>query len=169
MFLIVVISHLLAFRYGQSAEPDPLLGIQIARLPEHALDAARTPDELVDGDLADDLRAVILPELGQREALRRDLGFEGLGEGQGRRPSRRRRRRRRRREEGGRGGGGGGGCDRGNDDGGGGGLAGQGPGGDPADEEGGVRHHRRRLCLEMMMMGMDDDDGDGWMMIFFGF
>mmetsp|Transcript_16815 Transcript_16815/g.28950 ORF Transcript_16815/g.28950 Transcript_16815/m.28950 type:complete len:428 (+) Transcript_16815:215-1498(+) len=49
---------LLTIRNSQSTKPNPLLGIQIARLPQHALHAARSAQQLIDGHVANDFGAV---------------------------------------------------------------------------------------------------------------
>mmetsp|Transcript_733 Transcript_733/g.1760 ORF Transcript_733/g.1760 Transcript_733/m.1760 type:complete len:424 (+) Transcript_733:332-1603(+) len=73
--------HLLAFRDGEAAEPDALVGVQVGGFPEHAFHAAGSADELVDGHFADDLGAVFLFEGGESGLFVRDLGLERFLEG----------------------------------------------------------------------------------------
>lgn len=50
---------LLAFRNGLAAEADTLLGVENGTLPDKGLDTASTAVDLVEGDLVDDLGAVL--------------------------------------------------------------------------------------------------------------
>lgn len=50
---------LLALRNGLATEADALLGVEDGTLPDEALDATGTTVDLVQGDLVDDLGAVL--------------------------------------------------------------------------------------------------------------
>mmetsp|Transcript_7093 Transcript_7093/g.17492 ORF Transcript_7093/g.17492 Transcript_7093/m.17492 type:complete len:376 (-) Transcript_7093:100-1227(-) len=55
------------------AEPDAVLGVQQRRLPQHAINAAHSPDAHVDGDVSDDLVSVGLLDFLEPLLLCRDL------------------------------------------------------------------------------------------------
>lgn len=64
-----------------SSEPDSLLSVEVGSLPEHALDAAGAADALVDGDLTEDLVAVLFFESEEVGLLLGDLRSEDFLDG----------------------------------------------------------------------------------------
>mmetsp|Transcript_781 Transcript_781/g.3217 ORF Transcript_781/g.3217 Transcript_781/m.3217 type:complete len:336 (+) Transcript_781:585-1592(+) len=72
--------ELLALGNGVAAEADPFLRIEVRGLPEHALDAASSADDLVDGDLTHDFGAMVLLEGLEVRLARRHLIAERVVE-----------------------------------------------------------------------------------------
>mmetsp|Transcript_29188 Transcript_29188/g.44939 ORF Transcript_29188/g.44939 Transcript_29188/m.44939 type:complete len:399 (+) Transcript_29188:306-1502(+) len=66
----------LAFRNGEAAESDSLVGIQVGSFPQHALDSTGSTNTLIHGDLSNDVTTVFFLQSCQIFLLFGDLGHQ---------------------------------------------------------------------------------------------
>jgi hypothetical protein len=72
---------LLALWDGAATETDALLGVEHGALPDERLDTTRTTVDLVEGNLANNLVAMLFPQLLDLVNLLREARSEGLLQG----------------------------------------------------------------------------------------